>query len=179
MRRITSGIMSTTMLIATFVLLTASPRAAMAQAPESPLRVWLGLGLAGGGATGLDVNGGATFHLTAQWDVHHVSLRVTSLSDWATFPDGGDDSVGDVAALYGRAKYFGAGYLAAAAGPAAVSVKGCLECGGDIRHTVGLTLTAQAGLQAKIIGLSVQGFTNLNTISIYGGIALAVELGWM
>lgn len=183
MRRVSNGgIWSDTKRVVAYaacLLLAVSPRAAAGQSPDSPLRVWLGLGLAGSGASGLDVNGGATGHLTAEWGVHHVSLRVTSLSDWASLPDGGDDSAGDVALLYGRARYFGAGYLAAAAGPAAVSVKGCMDCGGDTRRTAGLTLTAQAGLQATIVGLSLQGFTNLNTISIYGGVALVVELGWM
>jgi hypothetical protein len=47
------------------------------------------------------------------------------------------------------------------------------------RSTLGIPLTAEAGVQTTFIGLSVQAFANLNAEAPWAGVAGRILLGWM
>ena len=49
----------------------------------------------------------------------------------------------------------------------------------DSRLTVGVPLTAEAGVQTTFIGLSVQAFANPNAEASWAGVAGRILLGWM
>lgn len=156
------------------------PSAAMAQTPDGPVRVWLAMGLAGAGAQGVDAGIGGTAQLTGQWREHHASLRMLGLIDLSGFPDSSsDDGVGEFGVTYGRWSPRSFGYTAVAAGLAMVRVQGVAPPPDDTRTTVGIPLTAEAGVQTTFIGLSVQAFANLNAEASWAGVAGTILLGWM
>lgn len=165
-------------LIALVALLV--PAVAAAQTGEGSARVWLALGLAAGAAQAVDAGIGGTVELTGQWREHHASLRILGLADFSGFPDSGsDDSVGEVGLTYGRWSPRSFGYTALAAGLAMVTVHGGEPPPDDTRVTVGIPLTAEAGVQTTVIGLSLQAFANLNAEAPWAGVAARILLGWM
>jgi hypothetical protein len=95
------------------------------------------------------------------------------------FPDGGDDNVSEVALLYGRMRSTGFGHAGVATGLAFGTFDPCPGGHENTCHFVGIPITAEAALTARIIGIGLQGFVNLNTKSIFGGLLLFVPLGWM
>ena len=129
-----------------------------------------------GGANGLAVDVGGSLQLTGERGPHHVSLRVLAMGDAVT---SSNDAVQDVALLYGRTASTSFGYAAIAGGPAAVEVSGREVTPGGERRTIGLTLTAEAGLQSTVVGIALQAFGNLNSVSSYGGLGATLLLGWM
>lgn len=168
--------------VGALIVLMASlvPTTAMAQSADGPLRVWLALGLAGAGVQGLDAGIGGIAELTGQWREHHASLRMLGLADFAGFPDSSsDDSAGEFGITYGRWSPRSFGYTAMAAGLAMVRVRGVEPPPDDTRLTVGIPLTAEAGVQTTFIGLSVQAFANLNAEASWAGVAGRILLGWM
>ncbi len=150
-----------------------------AQSERPGTRVWLSLGLGGGVAQELDVDGTVSFQATAQWRTHHVVFRALGMGDIGSFPDGSDDSVEEVGVLYGRRRAWSFGYVAASAGLAGVSAKGFPGASREIRRTVGVPLALEAGFQSPVIGLGIQGFANLNSLTSYAGVFLVLQLGWM
>jgi hypothetical protein len=40
-------------------------------------------------------------------------------------------------------------------------------------------VVAEGALTARVIGIGLQGFTNLNAEAIYGGLGLVLHLGWL
>lgn len=109
---------------------------------------------------------------------HHAALRMVFLADGG-FPDGGDDNVSEVALLYGRMRSTGFGHAGVATGLAFGTFDPCPGGHENTCHFVGIPITAEAALTARIIGIGLQGFVNLNTKSIFGGLLLFVPLGWM
>ena len=149
--------------------------AGQSEAPDHA-RLWLGLGPMFGGASGLAVDVGGSFQLTGERGPHHASLRVLMMGDAIS---SSNDAVLDVALLYGRNSSASFGYVAFAGGPAAVRLSGCDSAPSGECRTVGLTLAAEAGLQATVIGIGLQAFGNLNAVSSYGGLGVVMLLGWM
>ena len=148
------------------------------EAPE-PTRIWLGVGLAVGGST--EWGGfGPTVNAVWQRGPHRAAIRAGGLFDFTGFPDSGsDDSVAELALLYGRSAANSFGSVAIGAGAAAVTFHGCPD-GSAIRCvTIGLPLFAEAALQSKVMGIGIQAFGNLNPRSSFGGVALVLHLGWM
>jgi len=158
-----------------------------AQSAERPTRVWLGLGLASGAAQDLATDAGATVQLTAQRGAHHVGLRMLFMGDWGSFPDGSDDTIGEIGLVYGRWSASSFGYAAISGGLALVSGQGFPDTGAvgfsptddGTRSTVGIPLVVEAGLQSPVIGVGLQLFGNLNSLASYAGAALSLHLGWM
>lgn len=100
-------------------------------------RGWMSFGFAGA-ALPEDVEGGFGLlaALTYQRGPHHVALRGMGFADVVS---GYDDSVIELAALYGRTRTGALGHAAAAAGLAVVTVdRGSPH---DVRTTVGIPLT--------------------------------------
>lgn len=177
-RRLVASPRTVLALIAVLALLM--PTAATAQSAGGPLRVWLALGLAGAGVQGLDAGIGGTAELTGQWREHHASLRMLGLADFAGFPDSSsDDSASEFGLTYGRWSPRSYGYTAMAVGLAMVQVRGVDPPPDDTGITVGIPLTAEAGVQTTFIGLSVQAFANLNAEASWAGVAGRILLGWM
>lgn len=150
-----------------------------AQSTQPGPRIWLSLGLGGGAAPELSVDGTLAFQATAQWGGHHVALRALGMGDVGSFPDGSDDSVTEVSLLYGRRRAWSFGYVAAAAGLAGVGARGFPGTANDLRRTIGLPVSLEVGLQSPVVGIGVQGFGNLNTVASFGGVLVALQLGWM
>jgi hypothetical protein len=101
------------------------------------------------------------------------------MGDIGSFPDGSDDSITEVGVLYGRRAVWSFGYVAIAGGMAMVTAKGFSGAAGERRETIGLPVIAEAGLQSKVLGLGIQAFGNVNPVSMYGGVSLFLEIGWM
>lgn len=157
-----------------------SPGAAWAQSVDQPTKVWLGLGLGGNGAQGLDVDAVGSFQLIVQWQQHHLTFRAIAIGDGSDLlGTGSGDTLEEVGILYGRRRASSFGYLAIAGGLAAVQAKGFTGATGERRKTIGLPVTAEAGLQSRLLGVGIQAFANLNTVSLFGGVSLFVQLGWM
>jgi hypothetical protein len=106
-------------------------------------------------------------------------LRGFAMGDAGSFPDGSDDSVNALSVLYGRRAPASFGYAAVAAGPALVRGSGFSGVPPESRRTAGLSLIGEAGLQTTPVGLAVQLFGNLNSVSTFGGFAVFLHLGWM
>ncbi len=150
-----------------------------AQSVDRPVRVWLGLGFGGAAAQDLDADGAVSFQLTAQWGPHHAVLRSVLMSDLGSFPDGSDDSIEELGVLYGRRAAWSFGYVAIAGGMARVSGDGFSSATSKRRETIGLPVIAEVGLQWTVLGLGIQAFGNLNSVSTYGGVCLFLDIGWM
>lgn len=142
----------------------------------SPLRAWVDLGLVSGIASGVDVDLGAVVQVTLEKGKHHAALRFVGLGSVVR---SSGDIAGDVALLYGRTGSAAFVHGAVGAGPAFVQLDGCDGVRGADCRTIGLTATAEAALQAKVVGLGVQAFGNLNSVASYGGVGIVLQLGWM
>lgn len=175
--------------LATFAVLAVAlgAEAALAQSNDDRTRVWLALGLAVGGSQGLETDSGLALQLTAQRGPHQFALRSLFLGDFDSFPSGSDDSVGEFGLTYGRSANTWFGYASVSSGVSLVSVTGLPDDGGGSasiyddpsRRTLGVPFVAEAGLQSTLIGVGVQIFANLNTLSSFAGVGLALHLGWM
>lgn len=149
-----------------------------AQAVHAPTRVWMSLGLGGGGVQDLEAGGIITFQLTGQWRSHHVAFRALIMGD-TNFQSGSGDSINEAGILYGRRLASSFGYVSAAAGVAAVSAEGFSGAPRQARETIGLPVVVEAAFQAPVIGLGIQAFGNLNSVALYGGVSIVLHLGWM
>jgi len=151
---------------------------ASGQSSKPPVRVWLGLGLATAVVRNLDADAGGTVQVVVQRGAHHAAFRSLSMGDFSSVPDGSDDGVREVGLIYGRAAATSFGYVTAVAGVALVTANG-LPQAGESRRTAGLPLVVEAGLRTRVVGLSIQGFGNLNSLSRFAGVAVYLNLGWM
>jgi hypothetical protein len=138
-------------------------------------RIWLGLGL-GSGARSDGASGAALLgEIVYQTRAHHFALRGLGVID--PFGDSNND-FGEIGILYGRAALRKWGHGSAAAGLAITGVSSCGETGSCT--TVGIPVVAEAALRlASVVGVGAQGYANLNTKSIYGGVAFFLQLGWL
>lgn len=166
-------------------LSAATPEEAAAQTSDDRTRVWLALGPAGGGARDLETDIGLAFQLTGQRGGHQFALRALFLGDYDG--SGSDDEVGEIGLTYGRTAVTWFGYASVSTGVSLVSAQGLPDedgGGGSIyddpsRRTVGVPFVAEAALQSTLVGVGVQLFANLNTLSAYAGVGVSLHLGWM
>jgi arginase family protein len=162
------------MLLALLTIMTVLSPSLVAQDRS---RVWLGLGLGGGGradgASGIALMG----EVVSQVRAHHFALRGLGVVD----PLGeGADEFGEIGLLYGRAAKRAWGHGAIAAGLAITGVSSCSDAATSGCTTLGIPVVAEAALRlGSVIGVGAQGFTNLNTKSTYGGLLVFLQLGWL
>jgi hypothetical protein len=171
-------IMKTHALLAVVVLACATH--ANAQERRDPLRIWVAGGLGGGGGAN-DVTGmGLLMQLAVQKRPHYAALRGFAASDISGFPDdGGGDSFGEMGLMYGRVVTAGYGHASLSSG---LSVVGFDYCPNDYPNTcttVGIPIVAEAALSAKVAGLGIQVFGNINPRVPYLGMFIFFALGWL
>ncbi len=154
------------------LLLLTTPAAAMAA--QDRTRIWLGLGLAGGG--GNDAEGmGVTGQLVYQKRAHYFAARALYFGDIYD-----SDNVGELGVLYGRAALRPWGHASIAGGIAYSSITPCRNSGTGTCSTVGVPIVAEASLRfGSVVGIGAQAFVNLNSSSVYRGLGVFLQLGWM
>lgn len=153
--------------------------AAAGQEAPSRTRVWLDLGLADGTGGGVEEGLGLLAQVSYQRRPHYLGLRVLGLSEFKSFPDGGDGSVGDFGLLYGRSGIASWGHATVAGGLAWVDFHDCPDDPGrDGCGIVGFPLMAEAAVESSVVGLGLQVFADLNAGSSFAGASLFVQLGW-
>jgi hypothetical protein len=162
------------MLLALLAIMTALSPSLIAQDRS---RAWLGLGLGGGSRA--DGSGGFALMAEVVYQVraHHFAIRGLGVVD----PLGeGADEFGEIGLLYGRSAKREWGHGAIAAGLAITGVSSCRDAATSGCTTLGIPIVAEAALRlGSIVGVGAQGFTNLNTKSVYGGLVVFLQLGWM
>ena len=131
----------------------------------------------GGAANTSESSGMAVMgEVVYQTGSHHFAIRAMGAAD--PFGEGADE-FGEIGVLYGRAAKRRWGHAAVAAGLAITGFGACpgrAIAGGC--HTLGVPLVAEAALRlASVVGVGAQGFANLNSKSVYGGLALFLQLG--
>lgn len=122
---------------------------------------------------------GGMLQANVQWGPHHTAARMLFLSDLGSFPDGSDDSVGEFSILYGRRTAGRWGHASLATGLAYVRGEGFPGTYDRVRSGAGVPVVGEVLLHARLVGVGLQLFANLNTVSIYGGAMLSLHLGWM
>lgn len=154
------------------VALLALPAALAAQ---DAARYWIAAGPATGGAADGGDTLGLMGQLAYQTGPHQFTLRgVVLLELFST-----NDTSGELGVLYGRAATGYLGHASLSAGLAHVTIDRTFDDQGII-STVGVPIAGEVVLRMlPVLGLGMQGFANLNTESIYGGLALFVQLGWL
>ena len=151
-----------------------------ASAQTAPVRVWISSGVVISGSRYIEMGVGLSGQLAVEKRPHHVSARAIIFGDVGGFPDsGGGDGVGEAGLVYGRmiTGVFGQAFVAA--GLSAIQFEGCPGTQEDSCGSLGVPIVAQAGINSRIVGFAVQGFANVNPKSIYGGISIVLQLGWM
>jgi hypothetical protein len=142
-------------------------------------RIWLGLGPLGSAARADGAEGYAIMaEIVYQTGPHYLAIRAAGAAD--PFGEGADE-FGDIGVLYGRAAKRPWGHASVAAGLAATGVSSCHdEFRGGSCTTLGVPVTAEAALRmASFVGAGVQGFANLNSKSVYGGLVVFFQLGML
>ena len=140
-------------------------------------RIWLGAGL--GSAARSDGAGGAALmgEIVYQVKAHHFAIRAMGAAD--PFGEGADE-FGEIGLLYGRAAKRPWGHGAIAAGLAVTGVSSCRDAATSGCTTLGIPVVAEAALRlGSVAGVGIQGFANLNRKSVYGGVVLFLQLGWL
>jgi hypothetical protein len=140
-------------------------------------RIWLGAGLGSAarsdGASGFAVMGEIVYQVKA----HHFTIRAMGAAE--PFGEGADE-FGEIGLLYGRAAKRTWGHAAISGGLAITSVASCHASATSGCTTLGVPVVAEAALRfAPVVGVGIQGFANLNPKSVYGGLVLFLQLGWM
>jgi hypothetical protein len=156
------------------LLLLVTDFCPLSAAAQDRSRIWLGFGL-GGAASTSEASGMAIMgEVVYQTGPHHFAIRAMGAAD----PFGEDaDEFGELGILYGRAAKRDWGHATIAAG---LALTGFGSCSGTARgcHTVGVPVVAEAALRfASVVGVGAQGFTNLNSKSVYGGLVFFLQLG--
>lgn len=147
-------------------------------AQQRPARAWAAVALTMGGSA--DVGGlGVSGQLVYQKQPHQFGLRGMVLHDLSGFPDsGGGDTFGELGLLYGRTRMFDAGHIGFSIGASLVAFDPCPH-DDDTCFTIGVPMVAEAALSARVVGIGVQAFGNLNGRAPYAGAALFIQLGWL
>ena len=137
-------------------------------------RIWLGLGIGGAASTSESEGMALLGEVVYQSGPHHFAIRGLGVID----PLGEDaDEFGELGVLYGRAAKRTWGHAAIAAGLALTGFGACPGTGGGC-HTIGVPVAAEAALRfAPVVGLGAQVFANVNSKSVYGGLAFFLQLG--
>jgi hypothetical protein len=138
--------------------------------------IWLGLGV-GGGARADGASGAALMaEVVYQVKAHHFAIRGLGVVD--PFGENADE-FGELGLLYGRAAKRLWGHASIATGLAITAVSSCRDATGRCT-TLGVPVVAEAALRfAPVFGVGAQGYANLNTKSVYGGLLLFIQLGWL
>jgi hypothetical protein len=162
-------------ILAAFLLITSGFCCSLT-AQDRP-RVWLGLGF-GSGARADGAAGGAFLaEVVYQVRAHHFAIRALGVID--PYSDNADE-FGEFGLLYGRAAKRPWGHASIATGLAITGVSSCREAAASGCTTLGVPIVAEAALRfASVLGVGVQGYANLNTKSVYGGVVLFLQLGWL
>jgi hypothetical protein len=140
-------------------------------------RIWLGLGPLGSAARADGTEGYAVMaEIVYQTGPHYFALRAVGAAD-ALGSEA--DEFGDFGLLYGRAAKRPWGHASVAAGLAITGVSSCHDAlSGGTCTTLGVPVTAEAALRlASFLGAGVQGFANLNSKSVYGGLVIFLQFG--
>jgi hypothetical protein len=146
-------------------------------AAQDRSRIWLGVGLGGAGRT--DGAGGAAVmaQLAYQTRAHQFSLRAMGAAD--LFGSNADE-FGEIGLLYGRTKKRPWGHASIAGGLALTYLSSCPRGQSSDCTTLGVPLTAEVAAKlARVLGVGVQGFVNVNPKSVYLGYSLFVQIGWL
>lgn len=115
--------------------------------------------------------------LAFQKRAHHLAVRGVLL-----FPGIGEGSSADeIGVLYGRMALRPWGHAGIAAGLAYTVLDPCPNNGTVPNcHTVGVPIVAEAAARlGSVVGVGVQAFVNLNSITSYRGALLFLQLGWI
>jgi hypothetical protein len=159
------------------ILLVGSVSAPLAAQGRS--RIWLGLGPLGGGGRADGAEGYAVMaEIVYQTGPHYFAIRAAGAAD----PLGeGADEFGDFGLLYGRAAKGPWGHASVAAGLAITGVSSCHDAlSGGSCTTLGVPVTAEGALRlASFLGVGAQGFANLNSKSVYGGLVVFLQVGML
>jgi hypothetical protein len=170
-----AGRMLLPMVVGLLGLLVSSMSAPLAA--QAHPRMWLGLGPLGSAARADGAEGMAVMaEIVYQTGPHYFALRAAGAAD----PLGeGADEFGDFGLLYGRAALRPWGHASVAAGLAITGVSSCHDAlSGGTCTTLGIPLTAEAALRmGSFLGVGVQGFANLNSKSVYGGVVVFLQVG--
>ena len=160
-------------------------RAQVAADEGDPVRVIVSPGAFLAGGTEMDSGIGAVAHIAVERGRHRVLFRSVAIADVTGFPDGsGEGDLSEVGLLYGkRGGGPGPGW-SVSAGVAAVHFQRCPDDGADPGldpgcTTVGIPVVAEIGVGAKVVGLGLQLFGNLNAHAPFAGLGLSLPLGWM
>jgi len=149
--------------------------AAAGQAPSAS-RAWLGVGV-GTGAGGEVADGGAVLaELAYQKGPHQITLR----TDFIVDPFGSRaDVAGELGILYGRSRTGSFGHVSMSTGLSYIGFDQC-ESSQDSCVRLGVPVVGEAALRVlPVLGLGIQAFANLNSVSSYGGLVVFVQLGWL
>lgn len=155
------------------------PRPVPARAPDPPSRLWLALGIGGSGAPGTELWGGSAIALGYERGRHRAALRRAQAIPRYVH----QESFTEYGLLYGRATSGGPAHASLSAGLSRVSV-----CTGhprssripDVCHGAwGVPVVAEVALQSPLAGLALQAFANLNRETVYHGLLIVLQLGWM
>jgi hypothetical protein len=142
-------------------------------------RVWLGLGFLGSAARSDGAEGYAVMaEIVYQTGPHYFAVRAVGAAD--PLGEGGDE-FGDFGLLYGRSAKRDWGHASIAAGLAITGVSSCHDAfTGGTCTTIGVPITAEAAARiASFLGVGAQGFANLNSKSVYGGLVVFLQLGML
>jgi hypothetical protein len=140
-------------------------------------RIWLGLGLGSGARADGSSGFAGMAELVYQVKSHHFAARAVGVVD--PFGENADE-FGELGLLYGRAAKRLWGHASVAAGLALTGVSSCKSAATSGCTTLGIPLVAEAALRfAPVIGLGAQGYANFNSKSVYYGLVLFLQLGWL
>jgi hypothetical protein len=159
------------------LLLLATGSVSMPLHGQDRSRFWLGAG-AGGAGGGNSTGGGALMaQIVYQTNAHQFTVRAMGAAD--PFGNGGDE-FGEIGVLYGRAAKRRWGHAAISTGLAWTGFGSCADNAGAGCSTLGLPIVAEASARLfSIMGVGAQAFANLNVKSIYGGVVVFLQLGWL
>lgn len=101
-------------------------------------------------------------------------------ADSGGFPDtSGGGVAGEIGLIYGRTRTTSRGHAAVASGLSLVAFDTCPDNYPSSCASVGLPIVAEAAANAKVFGLGVQAFANINPKAPYAGLAFFLQIGWM
>jgi hypothetical protein len=148
-----------------------------AQDESSRARVWIAGGLGSSVVRAGDEQGAFLAQIAYQKRGQQLTLRTVFLAD--VFGEGGNGAA-DIGVLYGRALTGRAGYVSINGGLAYTEVNDCANPGRYVCGGIGIPLSAEVAVRVlPVLGGGVQLFGNINDKSLFGGIVLFVQLGWM
>jgi hypothetical protein len=114
--------------------------------------------------------------LVFQKRAHYFAARGLLFID--PYESGG--TIGELGVLYGRAAKRPWGHAALSAGLAFTGVDPCPDTGSGSCTGIGIPVVAEAALKlGSVVGVGAQAFANLNSTTVYGGVVVFLQLGWM